>query len=153
MSARQQERTLAAITRLKWITRERCTLFLRALALEAHSRVVMRTPVRTGRARGNWMLTIGQMSRASRPDFYDPNGTTSIAEGLAFVKSLKFGDKMWTTNNLPYIYPLELGHSQQAPHGMAAITVKEVQAIASHLVEQIKREQGGLGEQLPLGLS
>ena len=86
--------------------------------------LVMATPVDTGRARASWRIGIGA------PDLsYEPEG--SYAAGapkgqISKLKGMKLEDltrtPIFITNSVPYINPLEYGHSKQAPHGMMRIT-------------------------------
>ena len=52
--------------------------YMRALALEAVNRIVQRTPVDTGRAKGNWNLAIGEMDDSTTENT-DKSGTITIA--------------------------------------------------------------------------
>lgn len=87
------------------------------LALTLHSKVTARTPVDTGRARANWFIAEGAPRRETT------TGTTP-----APVPSLTGLSIIYITNSLPYIVPLEFGHSQQAPFGMLRISIAEVLA-------------------------
>lgn len=95
-------------------------LVTRKIALDAYSRVTVKTPVDTGRARGNWNVGAG------RPDL------SNIAEGESSPRpSLKKGDgeeAIYITNNLDYISELEDGSSKQSPEGMVALTMLEIEA-------------------------
>lgn len=117
--------------------RRRLDKLAQGLFLEADRRIVMRTPVRTGRARGNWMLSEGAPAGATR-ERLDPTGESAIAEGVAYSKEIKIGGVFFIVNSLPYIYALEHGSSKQAPQGMARLTADEIQALADNLIEQIK---------------
>lgn len=120
--------------------RRRLDKLAQGLFLEADRRIVMRTPVKTGRARGNWMLSEGDPAGITR-DNLDPTGTAAIAEGLAFSKQVRIGGVFFIVNSLPYIYALEHGSSKQAPGGMARLTAAEIQAMADNLIEQIKASE------------
>ena len=90
------------------------------VALDLFRGVVMSTPVDTGRARGNWQVTLGA------PASGEVNvtgsalgvGAASVAHGAETVKRAKGDVSIFLTNNLPYIRALEYGHSKQAPNGM-----------------------------------
>ncbi|MBE0534772.1 MAG: HK97 gp10 family phage protein [Phycisphaerae bacterium] len=96
------------------------------IVLEALRRVVMRTPVDTGRARGNWHVTINRRSDHVNAALRDPDGSKTIADGYAAIKDLPPFSTVWITNNLEYIEFLEHGSSKQAPEGMVALTVDEL---------------------------
>ena len=105
----------------------------RAFAFALYSSIVEKTPVDTGRARGNWNISVGS-----------PDESTSNSTGPKFSspKSLPEpnGDEsIFITNNLPYITKLEYGgypdppkkdggktsggFSKQAPNGMVGVTL------------------------------
>ena len=101
------------------------TLLQKKIVLEALRRLVEKTPVDTGRARGNWQVTIGSPSEGQL-DQTDPVGAATIAAGLAALAGLPPFQVVWISNNIDYIEELEHGHSKQAPEGMLAITIEEL---------------------------
>ncbi len=98
-----------------------------AVAMYALGSLVMKTPVDKGQARGGW--TAGIESPVPSPDREDPTGQTAIAEGQAVIAGAKFGEKIVLSNNVPYIGPLNDGHSKQAPNGMVEGTMAEIQSL------------------------
>lgn len=109
---------------------EKFVLFQKKIALEALRRIVLKTPVDTGRARGNWQVTIdinpGEINLS--PDLLDPTGAFTINEGSGSINEevKEIGQVIYITNNLVYILPLEFGHSNQAPAGMVNSTFAEL---------------------------
>lgn len=102
---------------------------IRKISLQALTGVVLKTPVDTGRARGNWFAQIGGAGNRVTDDT-DPSGNTTIATGsneIAKYKSQKGFPVISLYNNLPYINRLENGYSNQAPNGMVSLTVVELQ--------------------------
>lgn len=89
--------------------------------------VVEKTPVDTGRARANWQVELNAVNAATTEDT-DPGGGQALAAGLSALAQFRPGDTVYISNHLVYIVPLENGHSQQAPQGMVALTIAEVQA-------------------------
>lgn len=110
-------------------------LVVRKICLDMFKRVILRTPVATGRARANWSCAIGSV-----PDdvleLDDKSGTATISKMAAVVAGVKAGDVIYLVNNVPYILPLEYGHSKQAPAGMVGITVAEFQAVVNRATEK-----------------
>lgn len=100
----------------------------KAIILEALTRLVQKTPVDTGRARGNWQATIDVPAEQKLPTT-DKAGGETISRGLAVLGGLKPYGTFWITNNVDYIEFLENGSSKQAPAGMLAVTVEELRAI------------------------
>ena len=103
---------------------------IRAVAREILYGVVDKTPWRTGTAKANWYVSFG----GPGPEYskYDVGSGTaaSIAKGR-FQRirrdSVRAGDELSVYNNTPYIGELEEGSSQQAPNGMVALTMLEVE--------------------------
>lgn len=107
----------------------------RKVVIEIGTSVIRLSPVDTGRFKGNWQFTIDAPATASL-DNYDKDGHQTIAELVAAVQSLTFGQTAYVVNNLIYSIPLEYGHSQQAPLGMVRIT----RELFQQMVEQAIRE-------------
>lgn len=98
----------------------------RATNIELFNSVIRDTPVDTGRARGNWQTTVGTPAQSSSLRL-DRSGTEAQAEVIQNVRGL---DKVnYLINNLPYIQPLEYGHSKQAPAGMVRRNVLRIKSI------------------------
>lgn len=109
--------------------RDRANRAIRKIALECFSNVILRTPVDTGRARGNWMISTGRpVAPAGGTGKCDKSGAGVLAEveaALAAWDPLREG-KIFLSNGLSYIMALEYGHSKQAPNGMARLSVEEI---------------------------
>lgn len=134
------------VKRRVWIAR-------RKIALDVFSRVILRTPVDTGRARANWQTSIGSASGGVTEET-DKAGGATIGKILPAVAGAETTDAtMYLTNNLPYIGVLESGgfpnpaengtktengFSIQAPSGMVGITVTEFDGIARSAIEAAK---------------
>lgn len=95
--------------------------------------VATATPVDTGRARSNWIVTLGQPSRRTRKPFH-PGTDLGISEGANLesviragnekIKSRRTGRPIYITNNLSYISELNDGTSAQAPKMFVETAVK-----------------------------
>ena len=96
----------------------------RAAALDLLARTVQRTPVDTGRARGNWQLTANRTTDAVL-DKLDPTGVALDVSELQRTTPFGF---VAIQNALPYIQRLEEGWSRQAPAGMLSLSLTEVAA-------------------------
>ena len=100
---------------------------IRKISFEAFKRVVLRTPVDTGRARANWGVKVGS------PTTYiieseDKSGSATLAAAQDGVMGWDCTGSIFLCNTLPYISSLEYGHSKQAPQGMVRLTIEEMQA-------------------------
>lgn len=107
----------------------------RKTTLEVFSKVVKKTPVDTGRARGNWQTTIGSPA-SGEIERLDRSGAASVSEVVSVVGRSGLTDVVFLTNNLPYIGVLEYGHSRQAPRGMVRTSIAEFPYI-------VKRSESG----------
>lgn len=101
--------------------------FVQKISMEMLSRIIMRTPVDTGRARANWSVSVGNPVTV-QTEAVDPSGGQTIARGAAIIASMDKLETVWISNNLPYANRLENGWSQQAPAGMVAVTFAEIGA-------------------------
>ncbi|MGK4442455.1 hypothetical protein ACSMDF_03690 [Yersinia enterocolitica] len=78
-----------------------------------------------GRFRGNWQVGLdvqpdGETGRIDR------SGNMTMAVGKYMLEQFKVETKaIYFTNNVPYAYRLEFGHSSQAPNGMVRITAED----------------------------
>jgi len=121
---------------------------MKKAALAVDQTVVMATPVDTGRARSNWIVSLGSPSGETRdpyaplPQGQDPSklGESGNAQGaISHAKEVVAFHKegpICVTNNLPYIERLNEGYSSQA----GAMFVEEavqagVQAVASERID------------------
>nr|BDD45289.1 hypothetical protein 11 [bacterium] len=108
------------------------------LALEILERVVIKTPVDTGRARSNWLVAIDSIpSGEISSEQLTPEQATSIAlnNGVPVIENAKPFTSIAIANNVPYIGVLEFGRddgkpgSKQAPNGMVRVTLAEIETM------------------------
>jgi hypothetical protein len=87
--------------------------------------IVLRSPVDTGRFRGNNIVSVGAPVYASSENL-DPSGSETIQRGLSAMSGLEPYTQVYIQNNLPYATALEDGHSKQAPGGVYAVSFNGV---------------------------
>lgn len=126
---------------------------LREYSLEALRRIVQRTPVDTGLARGNWQLTAEVPATGIVPST-DRSGQATLASGAAAATALRPFGVSWITNNLPYVRVLEFGLYPNPPKRGSRIRQKgrrrkNVRAGGSGY--EI-RSAGGFSRQAPQGM-
>jgi hypothetical protein len=114
--------------------------FLKKIALDLMTRIVLKTPVDLGRARSNWQTSIGtpiETSKVWNPPGESGGGTNkaaatqaAITQGVATIESITNPYiVVWISNNVIYIEALEDGHSRvQAPRGMVKVSIEETRA-------------------------
>ncbi len=106
------------------------------------ARVVPRTPVDTGRARGNWQAGAGSPNTETDDNSLDPNATKTPQRIRREIARLPKGGSLFISNHLPYARRLENGHSKQAPAGFMTITAAEVAYLAPAFLMAALGEQG-----------
>lgn len=100
-------------------------LALKKIALEALSRVVLKTRVRFGLARGGWQVTIGSV--ASGPtDRLDKLGGVTIAAGGRIIANVQPYDVIHISNLVNYIIWLEIGSRGRPGDHMVSSTINEL---------------------------
>lgn len=108
---------------------------IRASLIDIASKVILRTPVDTGRARGNWQVSLND-SPKDILDVKDKDGNTTIKAAVNNTENAP-GNIWWLTNNLPYIQKLESGtHSQQSPSGMVRVTIEEFESSLKKFINE-----------------
>jgi hypothetical protein len=99
--------------------------FHKKMGLLALTGIVFRTPVKEGRARGNWQASVG-VPIETEIDRLDKDGQGTIEAESRALTELKPFSIIFISNNVIYIVPLEEGHSKRAPAGMVAVTLTEL---------------------------
>ena len=117
-------------------------------AFALYTSIVKKTPVDTGRARGNWNITVGHddttASTRTKPQF----------KNVDEVPKVEGDETIYISNNLPYITKLEYGgypknpkggsgktvngYSKQAPEGMVGVTLANNENIFNSAVRAVK---------------
>jgi hypothetical protein len=100
--------------------------------------ILLKTPVLTSLARGNWNISLGT-SNASTTETPAGVGTTGMAltsaeesrlnTVLSRLEGLPLGQTVWISNGLRYVKFLESGTSDKAPAGMVSVTLNEVRTL------------------------
>lgn len=99
---------------------------VRKVSLDVGKAIISRSPVDTGRFRGNWNYSTVSINTGTSSGA-DKTGASAIGKIQAGLSSWKPGETIYITNALPYAQRLENGWSQQAPAGMVRLTVVEFQ--------------------------
>jgi hypothetical protein len=125
---------------------------MRKGALVLDSALVLSTPVDTGRARANWIVSLGKPSESiPQPQVTKEN---EISEGEATQLSLSQASSevarfrlpmrsIFAQNNVEYIGPLDAGSSAQAPRGMVRGAVAVLVAFLRKAGFKVNRTSGG----------
>lgn len=116
----------------------RIDLVVRKIALDVFRRVIMKSPVDTGRFRGNWQVAIGNIP-AGTLAIDDKSGTATMAKVTAATMRLNAGEVIHLVNNLAYARALEYGHSKQAPNGMVRLTLAEFPQVVRKAASELPK--------------
>jgi len=112
------------------------------VVLDVMRAVIRKSPVDTGRFKGNWQYGVNDMPTGVT-DIHDDSAHGQGGQGtLAHTKGLlppqAAGKLHWIVNNLPYSIALEHGHSSQCPpNGMVGLTITEYQALVQQAVSEV----------------
>lgn len=121
--------------------------FCKRIAIRLHHDIVVGcptnsigTPQDTGWARANWGVFLGREGVPTKPvGKYDPSRSKYVVGASnpipanayfnvpAILESVGVAPFIWIYNNVPYIIPLENGHSKQAPSGMVVNALHSLQ--------------------------
>ena len=99
---------------------------VKKLSFDIFADVVGGTPVDTGRAMNNWVISVGSPSRVVHEEGGSAGSIEASKAGNATttLASVTNFDTVWISNNLPYIGALEEGSSKQAPSGWVAAAIQ-----------------------------
>ncbi len=119
-------------------------LVIRKISLDIFSRVILKSPVDTGRFRGNWQVGIGSMPSGTL-SVNDKDGSMAMGKVTAALLgqggqfSARAGDVIYLVNNLAYAQALEYGHSKQAPNGMVRLTLTEFPQVVNKAAGEVRQ--------------
>jgi hypothetical protein len=124
---------------------------VRKVSLELLGRVVLKSPVDSGRFRSNWQVSIGTRPSGTvsyagtetigeRAGNKGPVYEATIAKSRGIANTANAGDTIYIANNLPYAMRLEEGYSGQAPAGMVTLAVQEFAATLKRIGLEISRQ-------------
>lgn len=120
----------------------------KAYAFALYSSIVKKTPVDTGRARGNWNVSVGS------PDTSTTETTQQKYNSQESIPTPNGDESIFISNNLDYIEKLEYGgypnppkggsgktvngFSKQAPNGMVGVTLANNENIFNAAVRSVR---------------
>jgi hypothetical protein len=120
---------VADITKLVIAAQGRIDMVVRKITLDLYTKVIMATPVDTGRARGGWTASTGQPDLTDT-QHADRSGAATVSNMTGRLSSTPvIGMKIYLTNNVGYIRYLEYGSSMQAPQGMVRIAATQFASV------------------------
>ena len=91
----------------------------KAIAFEMFSQVIQKTPVDTGRARGNWNITTDSPDYSTTESGQSPSVEVEVGNDFPDI---------YIANGLDYVVELEEGRSEQAPTGIIVPAIAAARA-------------------------
>lgn len=124
-------------------TKNNLDILVTKITFDIFNRVVLKTPVDTGRARNNWIPSISTIPVTVDNNKVGDRVAEVIASIINISSSSKPGDIVYLVNNVEYINVLEDGRigkkgSLQAPHGMVKITLQEFDGILINIAKSLR---------------
>ena len=118
-------------------------LVTRRAALGIFSSIIQKSPVDTGRFKGNWQCAIttipaGEVNTLDKSPLGDV-GTVAINRADQTMLDFKMGETIYFINNLIYSTTLEYGHSKQAPAGMVRLSIGEWNQFVEKAVAELPK--------------
>lgn len=121
-------------------TQSNIDVVIRKIVFDVFVRVVLKTPVDTGRLVGNWFPTIGTPSNMFNEGSTDPDKTAAQTRIRDITQGIKPGETIYLINNTPYANFIESGGSRiKAPQGMVNITLQEYRGIVERAASEVRR--------------
>lgn len=81
----------------------------KAYAFALYTSIVKKTPVDTGRARGNWNVSVGSADNSVDEKITKNQVPAKMKKNKAELEKAKGDESIFISNNLPYITTLEYG--------------------------------------------
>lgn len=125
------------------------------VSLDLFKKVILKTPVDTGRARGNWMFGINTIPTDVSDD---AKGNESLRNVITGLKGVKLGDTTVLANSVEYIGFLEYGGYPNPPKKGSWIkgTGKKSKRTGKYLKggagKWVIKSDGGYSKQAPQGM-
>lgn len=105
---------------------------VKRLIIEVQATLAETTPVDTGHASNNWVPSVVAPSDAVSGTPVAPSNAAASAGIQAVLSDYQFPKPAWVSNNVPYIGPLNDGHSGKAPAGFVeAGILKAIRTVAA----------------------
>lgn len=117
---------------------QRFDALVQGTTIELYKVIVERTPLKTGRTRGNYIISpTGRVIDDFNPDRFDKDGSANLPMAQEAIKSIKAGGVVRIINGTPYAMELEFGYSRQAPSGMVRVSVFDFEPIVHKIAKEL----------------
>lgn len=123
--------------KIQEIMERRTADLMREATKDFYQKIIIATPVDTGRARWGWNITVNAPSNTVPPPGIYPMPTIDLHMENS-INSITVTDTIYITNNVPYIKRLNAGYSKNHPARFVEQAAAKVQAAVSKLIKKIK---------------
>ena len=139
---------MANVTRLVEKMRGNTDFVVRKVLYDMSRQIIIRTPVDTGRLRGNWQFGTGTIPTGQLEDKDPASGLGGKTESAIWnaIADAKAGTIHYIVNNLPYARVIEYGMYPNPPKG--ALVSYGLKATTTHA----DKVSGGYSTQAPAGM-
>lgn len=117
----------------------------RKIVLDVDKGVSRRSPVDTGRFKGNWMMGVDFKPAGYDWELKDKKPLGAVGDTVtihdSMIPKVSAGHVYWLVNNLPYANALEWGHSKQTnnhPAGIVGLTLVQFDGIVERAMQSVK---------------
>lgn len=126
--------------RIKGMTLEKAAKVQKAAFFDIAKRIIMMTPVDTGRACGGWHADVNQFTAGPKDFQGDRNSAINkaMASVAAAIAKHKIGDWLSLANPVHYIRYLDKGTSKQAPAGMTTQAIAAWEGVVTRINAGVK---------------
>lgn len=126
-------------------TEKRIDYVRRKSVLELLKSLVNMNPVDSGRSQNSWRVALDAPDLSvAQEGGYSPDKQAAeskvIAQATRILEQMNPDDVIYVSNNLPYIVPLEDGHSKQAPSGFVGISVQRMKYLVLVATREAKQK-------------
>ena len=120
---------------LTGVANEKLPAAMKRIVFDAVNGFIAMTPVDTGRARAGWYSYLDH--NGLPPAGGGPGTAQGRTEGSFEEKITSKIIDIQIINRVPYIMPLEYGHSKQAPGGMVRVTLKRIRKMLQKIPSEV----------------
>lgn len=115
------------------------------IAIEAAKRLVEKTPKDTGRAKGNWQMTLkvpaeGHIPRLDTTPTGSAAGSPAVTDTARLMQAWQEGQMIWYHNGLPYIDELNNGVEPHIRTSKSGNLFQHAGQPAHHMLERTTDE-------------
>jgi hypothetical protein len=119
--------------RISLLFRRNTERAIRGAVVLGATEAAIRTPYRTGRARSNWAVGVGQPELRDDPSPGSEEASTSkpVDQALQAVGAWSLEQELFISNGVPYIQHLDDGSPTTSPSNMTAAAMSRMRAALS----------------------